>query len=341
MPGSTWITAITSKGMVWSDHGDTSAVISAGGRAPVPTLQTLTPRAWLVLPSPHHPVSQLEGCSQTPFPCSLFAGFPLLFKPKAHQGFLCELCTGRESGSARRGLGKYGRVAGAACSPEPRQVPLKLLLLSLEVLDVFHLGTQSHPRGGEGRQHQEWAGRYIPIDLAGHPTTPRWIQGLHSPQNGPAEGFQGFFSQDSAAGYLPSPCIPAALGKGTAGLCALDFSWTTQSAPPKLSQALASPGGQTSAPSISQSLSLCHWPRTPSRACALTLALNTDPPKGKATIQVRQEEMDQRTDPTSLHPTDPGNQDRKSQGSLTGLTRLNEHLASPMESWIKPSPGRA
>lgn len=107
MPGSTWITAITSKGKVWSDWGDTSAFISAGGRAPVPTLQTLTPRAWLVLHSPPHPVSQSEGCSQTPFPCSFFAAFPLLFKPKAHQGFLRELCTGEESGSAWKGPRKY------------------------------------------------------------------------------------------------------------------------------------------------------------------------------------------------------------------------------------------
>lgn len=53
MPGSTWVTAITSQGKVWSDWGDTSAVISAGGRAPVPTLQTLTPRARLALCSPH------------------------------------------------------------------------------------------------------------------------------------------------------------------------------------------------------------------------------------------------------------------------------------------------
>lgn len=36
-------------------------------------------------------------------------------------------------------------------SPEPRQVPLKLLLLSLEVLDVFHLGTTRRQRGTSAR----------------------------------------------------------------------------------------------------------------------------------------------------------------------------------------------
>lgn len=60
-------------------------------------------------------------------------------------------------------------------------------------------------------------------------------------------------------------------------------------------------------------------------ACDLTPALNTDPPNSKVTIQVRLEETDQRTDPASLHPTDPGNQDRKRKGSLTGLTGLNKH----------------
>lgn len=83
------------------------------------------------------------------------------------------------------------------------------------------------------------------------------------------------------------------------------------------------------------------WPGWHRGAWALTPALTREPPKGKATIQLRQEETDQRTDPTSLHPTDPGNQGRKSQGSLTGLTGLNKHLASPVESWIEPWPGRA
>lgn len=191
---------------------------------------------------------------------------------------------------------------------------------------------------------REQAGRYIPVELSGHPTTPRGTQGLPSPGNGPAEGFQlaqGFSSRVSSLSVHPS-----SPGKGTAALCALDFSWTTQSeswGPPK-----PCPGFGISrwADLCSQHLtepvpvSLARTGRH-SRACASTPALNTDPPNGKATIQVQREETDQRTDPTSLHPADPGNQDRKSQGSLTGLTGLNEHLASPVESQIKPFPSRA
>lgn len=333
MPRSTWITAITSKGKVCSDRGDTSAVISVGDRAPVPTSQTLTPRAWLVFYSPHHPVSQLEGCSQTPFPCSLFAEFPLVFKPKSHQGFLCELCTGGESGSARRGLGKHGGVGGV--------LPAHLNLAKFLSNSCFS-------------RWKSWM--YF---IWGHKATPE-VERDVSTRNGqedtplstwlgippPREGLKGSTAHRMVLQRVSS--LPKIQQLGISPLRVCQQPWTFPGQPrvkvgPHQSpaQALPSPGGQTSALSIFQSLSLCPWPRTHSRACAPTLALNTDPPKGKATIQVRQEEMDQRTDPTSLHPTDPGNQDRKSQGSLTGLTGLNEHLASPMESWIKPLPGRA
>lgn len=55
-------------------------------------------------------------------------------------------------------------------SPEPRQVPLKLLLLSLEVLDVFHLGTTRRHRGTSARgtgsaDPASWAGPTAPIGL--------------------------------------------------------------------------------------------------------------------------------------------------------------------------------
>ena len=60
-------------------------------------------------------------------------------------------------------------------------------------------------------------------------------------------------------------------------------------------------------------------------ACDLSPALNTDPLNSKVTTQVCLEETDQRTAPASLHPTDPGNQDKKRKGSLTGLTGLNKH----------------
>lgn len=55
-------------------------------------------------------------------------------------------------GGTRRGGG-----LGASCSPEPRQVPLKLLLLPLEVLDVFHLGTAGRQRGAvsTGKGHAD------------------------------------------------------------------------------------------------------------------------------------------------------------------------------------------
>lgn len=74
-----------------------------------------------------------------------------------------------------------------------------------------------------------------------------------------------------------------------------------------------------------------------SGVCDLTPALNTDPPNSKVTIQVCLEETDQRTDPASLHPTDPGNQDRKRKGSLTGLTGLNKHPGFlPMRARLNP-----
>lgn len=129
--------------------------------------------------------------------------------------------------------GAWGNTGGAARSPEPRQVPLKLLLFSLEVLDVFHLGTQSHQGGEGGVSTGERAGRstgeqQIPVDPAGwaphHPQRDsRALQStslvLQLPAEGfqPAQGFRGRISPLSL--HLSSPGQ-----EGTAGLCALDLS---------------------------------------------------------------------------------------------------------------------
>lgn len=60
-------------------------------------------------------------------------------------------------GGFPRGWHPAGGGLGASCSPEPRQVPLKLLLLPLEVLDVFHLGTAGRQRGAvsTGKGHAD------------------------------------------------------------------------------------------------------------------------------------------------------------------------------------------
>lgn len=190
------------------------------------------------------------------------------------------------------------------------------------------------------------AGRYIPTNLAGHPTTPRGTHGLPSPRNGAAEGFQP--AGGSAAGHLSSLC------QQPWERAQQDFvSWTLPGHP----RVKAGPPSKPCPGSaISRWADVCsqHLPepvpvslaRTGrhSGACAKT-PLNTDPPNGKATTQVRREETDNgQTQPASaprILGSHPGNQDRKSQGSLTGLTGLNKHMASPIESWIKPLPGRA
>lgn len=72
-----------------------------------------------------------------------------------------------------------------------------------------HKGTAQVERDISTRER---AGRYIPINLAGHPTTPRGTQGLPRPQKSPVERFQpaqGFSSRVS-----PCSVYPSSPGKG-------------------------------------------------------------------------------------------------------------------------------
>lgn len=156
----------------------TSAFHSASGRAPVLPLQIPNPRVQLVLCPPHIAGAPGQGAALRHAFLALFFSsiLPSLLPSShsAHRGSLYELHSG----------GGLALSGGAACSPEPRQVPLKLLLLSLEVLDVFHLGTRSHQGGGEGCHHRDRAGRYIPVGpVPWAPQHAKGTRGLPSPSD--------------------------------------------------------------------------------------------------------------------------------------------------------------
>ena len=196
-------------------------------------MQTLTPRAWLVLRSlPLAQSPSWRAALKHFFLALFFSSIPLPFCLQAAAPNRASSMSYTQEGRLGLPGGARGNAGGAARSPEPRQVPLKLLLLSLEVLDIFHLGTQSHQEGGEGRQHRGngQADTSLTTLPAGHPTTPKGTGGLSSPSDWSCSSQMKVSSlpRDSEAGSGTSPCTRAALGspgqEGTAGLCALDLS---------------------------------------------------------------------------------------------------------------------